>query len=154
MLVDFSESDATALQPGTPFDIVLEVNPAIRSGAVLSSLDALATRSTRTRTGHLTLDSGAPDAFRLGSLVVARLAQETRSVVTVPVSALIRGAEPPAVWVIASEARTLDRVGIETGPSAGGRVVVTGGLDVGDEVLTKGVNSVEQGQVVGARMSE
>lgn len=151
VIVDLSEADAAAMAIGTPFHITLEVNPVITAEAKLTSLDAMATRSTRTRRAHLTMEDTAPDAFRLGALVVAKLSSTTGSVITLPVSALIDGSDPAAVWVVSQDTRTLSRVQVATGPRAGGRVVILNGLSAGDEVLTKGVNSVENGQTVGER---
>ena len=151
VIVSLTQDVATAMLVGTVFDITLVSNPAITGQATLKRIDPVSERTSRTRAAHLTLDEGSHRAFRIGALVTARLAATNDRIITLSDGALIAGAEPPAVWVVAGEARTLHRTEIETGPGAAGRVLVVSGLNEGDEVLIRGVNSVTEGQQVGPR---
>ena len=38
---------------------------------------------------------------------------------------------------------------VTTGPAFAGRVLITGGIEQGTEVVTRGVNSLKEGQAVG-----
>lgn len=55
------------------------------------------------------------------------------------------------VWRIAPETRQAESVSVVLGAPIGERVVVTKGLKAGDEVLVRGVNSINEGQTLGQR---
>lgn len=154
VLLDLTEEDVAALAIGTDFNIELEANNAITARARLTSVDAVATRATRTRSVHLTLADDAPASFRLGALVTARLSAASQAVTILPHSAVIANAAPPAVWRIDPATRALHRQQVQIGGQAHGYVLVLTGISVGDEILTKGVNSVTQGQIVGTRIPQ
>lgn len=151
-VIALSEDAAAATAPGARYTVRLMSNPARTVTATLDRIDPVSARATRTRSAHLRLD-GDLTAFRLGALVsVARSDLAQAEITTLPVSALIAGAEPPAVWRIAGAERQLERVTVQLGPRAAGRVVVLSGIADGDEILTRGVNSVTEGQAVGRRL--
>jgi RND family efflux transporter MFP subunit len=154
IVIDLSEKDAAAMEIGAAFKVQLQSNPDIISTAMVERIDAVADRATRTRRGHLNLDREASEAFRLGALVLVKRVSEDRSFITLPVTALIDEASPPRVWVVSQNDRRVHRTEVDTGPSAGGRVVILSGLSIGEEVVTKGVNSIEDGQIVGPGASE
>ncbi|MCR8724986.1 efflux RND transporter periplasmic adaptor subunit [Frigidibacter sp. ROC022] len=150
VVIDLSESDAALLKPGTKFTVVLDANPDVTATAITDRIDPLAERTTRTRRVHLRLQDAA-DGFRLGALVhvVPELAAD--SGILLPAAAVL---EPASVWVID---RTTDTVGLRQvtlGERVGTYVIVTDGLSPGDEVLTHGIHLVEDGQLVGPRVSE
>lgn len=148
VIVSMTQDVASAMQRGTVFDIALISNPSVIGQATLSRVDPVSERTSRTRAAHLALSPDSPPAFRLGTLVTARLAANNGRIVTLSEGAVIHDADPPAVWVVGPD-RTLSRREIEVGARAAGRVLVLGGLATGDEVLIRGVNSVTEGQKVG-----
>ena len=123
-----------------------------RVAARLRLIDPVADSATRTRRLHLTLSPTATDAFRLGALVRVEPDAETKARLTLPVSAIL--ADGPAVWVVSGDERRVDRVPVTLGREVGDRVVVASGLGDGQEVIVKGVNSIEDGQQVGPRATE
>lgn len=149
VIVSMTEDVANAMDIGTEFDIRLISNPVVTGKATLARIDPVSERTSRTRSAHLTLSEDSPRAFRLGTLVTARLAASNGQIMTVSEGALIHDADPPAVWVVSGPDRTLSRREIVTNIRAAGRVLVVAGLDDGDEVLVRGVNSVTEGQSVG-----
>lgn len=153
-LVDLSEQDAAGLEPGAVFRVTLEAAPEISTTATLHRIDPVANPTTRTRRLHLTLTADPADAFRLGALVQVAPDAQTRARLTLPLTALIGG--KPAVWIIAGEGkdRKAHRTDVTLGAEIGGRVVVTNGLQTGEEVVLKGVNSIEEGQIVGPSVSQ
>ena len=150
VIVSMTQDVATAMQIGTVFDIRLISNPEVVGQATLARIDPVSEHTSRTRDAHLTLAPDSPPAFRLGTLITARLAANNGRIVTLSQGALIHEADPPAVWVVAAD-RSLSRRIIDVGARAAGRVLVLGGLNEGDEVLIRGVNSVTEGQKVGPR---
>jgi hypothetical protein len=63
-----------------------------------------------------------------------------------PVSAVFHRDGKPAVWVVEQEQVTL--VPVTTGAIHGNDVAITAGLEVGQRVVTAGVNRLEPGQRV------
>ena len=153
VVVDLGEVDVSAFSVGTVFEVRLQSNAGTSATAELTSVDAEASPATRTRRAHLTLDKTAPDSFRLGALAIVAPSESSQGYITLPADAVIAGTEPPQVWVVAPADRKVRRVTIEGEVAAGGRIVVTSGLAIGDEVVVKGVNSIEDGQVVGVSVS-
>jgi RND family efflux transporter MFP subunit len=102
---------------------------------------------TRSRRIHLTL-SDPPESYRLGSLVTARVAASTASLMTLPLSAIAGPAEAPQVWKVGA-GRSVALVPVTLGQTVGDRVIVTSGIAAADEIVVRGVNSLSEGQTVG-----
>ncbi len=153
VIIALSEEDAAGMAPDAVFDLRLLSNSEVTTQATLARIDPVSARATRTRAAHLTLARDANAGFRLGALVNATLRAGRGVVTTLPATALIGGAEPPAVWQVTGKDRSVRRVTVTTGPRAGGRVVILQGVSDGDEIVIRGVNSIEDGQAVGARIA-
>uniref|UniRef100_UPI003568CA46 efflux RND transporter periplasmic adaptor subunit n=1 Tax=Puniceibacterium confluentis TaxID=1958944 RepID=UPI003568CA46 len=153
VIIALSEEDAAGMVAEAVFDVRLLSNPEVTTQATLTRIDPLSARATRTRAAHLTLASDANAGFRLGALVNVTLQSGRGALTTLPVTALIDGAEPPAVWRVNGDSRQVSRVTVVTGPRAGGRVVILQGVADGDEIVIRGVNSIEDGQTVGPRIA-
>ncbi|MGO4909453.1 efflux RND transporter periplasmic adaptor subunit [Pseudorhodobacter sp. W20_MBD10_FR17] len=154
VIIDLSEGDVAGLATGSVFRVRLEANMALEATTRLTSIDPVATRETRTRQLRLALDENAPTGFRLGALVQVEPMAETAAQLSLPVTAIIANSEPPQVWRVDPAGREARLVTIETGATAGTRVLVLNGLSDGDEIIVKGVNSIEDGQIVGPRVQE
>ncbi|MFN6951933.1 MAG: efflux RND transporter periplasmic adaptor subunit [Albidovulum sp.] len=152
-VIDLSEKDVAAHPVGTRFTARLVANPEVAAEAVLDRIDPVAFAATRTRAAHLTLHGASPD-FRLGALVRVAPIAPTDAGVALPAAAILEGAAAPAVWVVDRIERRVRRRPVTLGTSVGDFVVVTSGLSAGDEVVTKGIHSLEEGQMVGPRMTE
>ncbi|WP_428926299.1 efflux RND transporter periplasmic adaptor subunit [Marinibacterium sp. SX1] len=151
VVVSLTQDVASAMQVGAVFDITLISNPAITGMATLVRIDPVSERTSRTRAAHMMLGKDSHPAFRIGALVNARLTAANGPIITLSEGALIADADPPAVWVVTGNDRHLARTPVDIGARAAGRVLVLSGLAEGDEVLTRGVNSVTEGQQVGPR---
>lgn len=148
-LVDVPEDIAALLSPGDPFDIRSQFSTGTVASGRLKLIEPVANSETRSRRLRITLRDGAQQ-LRLGSLVGASVAQNAAPFVTVPTTAILATDSGPRIWRIAAE-RRLEQVPVQLGNTVEGRVIVTQGLEIGDEILTRGVNSVSEGQIVGAR---
>jgi RND family efflux transporter MFP subunit len=89
-----------------------------------------------------------PAGLRLGSTVVGRMRVDTASAIEVPGSALVRQGTQTAVWVVDPKTQTVSLRPIDVKSHDAGRVVVAGGLDSGDVVVTAGVQALHPGQKV------
>lgn len=152
--IDLQEGDVADLERGAQFRVRLQSNPDITAEAVLRAVDAQAARATRSRRAHLTLAADAAAAFRLGALVLVQPVVADDARITLPTSALIDGSAPPQVWRVDPQGRTVARVPVTTGPDFAGRILILSGVAVGDEIVTKGVNSLQDGQAVGPGLTQ
>lgn len=152
VLIDLSEQDAAGLAPGAVFRVRMEAAPQITSTATLRLIDPVVDAATRTRRLHLTLAPDASTDFRIGALVQVEPDARTAAQLTLPATALIGGKDE--VWVVDRPANKVHRVAVTLGARVGERVVVASGLTAGQEVVVKGVNSIEDGQTVGPRGEE
>ncbi len=147
--IDVSERDLARLDPGAPFEIALIAAPEVTFAGTLDRVDPEAGRSTRTRRLHLSL-SAPPIGVRLGALVHARLAAGAEAAMSLPLSA----ESAPAVWVVERPAGTVRRRAVTLGERIGDEVRIESGLAPGEEVVVKGVHSLEDGRRVGRRIGE
>lgn len=150
IVIDVSEEEAGLQQPGDRFIASLMASDTIEADAVLTRIDPVAEKATRTYRLHLSIET-APQEFRLGSLVRVLPAVGKEADIILPRSALL---EPPAVWVVDRSSNVVSLRPIEVSATSGDYVVVSSGLAAGDEVVTKGIHSLEEGQAVGPRVSE
>ncbi|MEM5470192.1 efflux RND transporter periplasmic adaptor subunit [Hoeflea sp. AS60] len=151
IVIDVSEAEASLSTPGDRFTARLLASDSIDADAVLTRVDPVAERTTRTYRLHLTMED-VPPAFRLGSLVRVLPVVGKDANIVLPKSALL---DPPAVWVVDRSSNTVSLRSVKVSDlDVGEFVVVTTGLSAGDEVVTRGIHSLEEGQAVGPRVSE
>ena len=150
VLIDATEQQLIGISPGDPFKLVLEANPLVTASAVLASIDPVANSATRTRRVHLKILT-PPQGFRLGALVRVSPEAAAFSRITVPQSAL---RPDGTVWVVDRPAGTVRAVAVTTGDTLSGRVLISQGLAKGDEVVTRGIHSLTDGQIVGPQVAQ
>jgi len=103
-----------------------------------------ATGTFRVRVGLI----DPPVGLRLGSTVTGSMRTDTASAIEVPGSALVRQGAQSAVWVVDPKTQTVSLRPIDVASHDASRVVVAGGLDSGDVVVTAGVQALHPGQKV------
>ena len=153
IVIDLTEQDAAAMEPGTAFVAELVANPAVTAKARLDRIDPVAERTTRTRRLHLTLDA-PPEAFRLGALARVSPAAGPDAGVVLPAAAVLDADDTSSVWVVDRNDNTVRRAPVTIGMAMADFVVVADGLEPGSEVIVKGVNSLQDGQTVGPRVAQ
>ncbi|MFL9827252.1 efflux RND transporter periplasmic adaptor subunit [Rhodoplanes sp. SY1] len=89
-----------------------------------------------------------PEAMRLGATVTGRLVLDARAVIEIPASALTHADRAPAVWIVDPGSATVALRNVEVVRFDPAKVVVAGGLEVGDIVVTAGVQALHPGQKV------
>lgn len=89
-----------------------------------------------------------PAQMRLGATVIGRMEMEQAPVIEIPATALTRTNRQPAVWVVDPSERTVATRNIDVLRFDQGQVVVSGGLDTGEVVVTAGVQALHPGQQV------
>ena len=102
---------------------------------------------TRTFEVKVGLDD-PPEAMRLGATVTGRLRMDAQPVIEIPASALTRADRQPAVWIVDPKSNTVALRTVDVVRFDPAKVVVAGGLDVGEIVVTAGVQALHPGQTV------
>ena len=89
-----------------------------------------------------------PPAMRLGATVTGRLETNAGPVIEIPATALTKSNQQPAVWIVDPSNRTVSIRNVEVLRFEEAQVVVSQGLDVGELVVTAGVQALHPGQKV------
>lgn len=158
-VIDLPEATLARLPRDAAFTVWQRTEPSVEIPARLERIEPLADTATRTRRLRLSLPGDAP--FRLGALVRARLGTAGEPVLTVAAEAVFQRDGQSWVWCVIRDPEATGpdaggevrakRVGI--GPEFQGRIVVQEGLNPGDEIVIRGVGSLEEGQLVGRRVA-
>lgn len=129
--------------------------PDVEVEAHIKEIGKEASQATRTYPVTLVMDQ-PPDAEILpgmaGQASVAAELPESASAagIDVPATAIFSAddIEKSYVWVVDEAEQTLSRREVETGQLTAYGIMVTSGLEPGDLIVTKGVNSLAEGQEV------
>ncbi|WCR10268.1 efflux RND transporter periplasmic adaptor subunit [Paracoccus stylophorae] len=148
-VIDLPESALGGLPDDAAFTVWQRTDADRQVPATLDRIEPLADRATRTRRLYLTLPADAP--FRLGALIRARLGTAGEPALTVAPKAIFSRDGRDWVWRVLREGDTarVEAVQVRTGPEIQDRTLIRSGLSDGDEVVIRGVHSLEDGQPVG-----
>lgn len=147
-IIDVPAPLARLLEPGTIFEVARVAGDAPPVIASLQLVEPRADTGLETRRLRLAL-AAPPDAFRIGSLVSATYSGTAQPIVTLPLTALVTGKDSPAVWRVRPADRRAELVAVTLGEQIGARVVIAAGLEPGDEIITRGSNSLHEGEHLG-----
>ncbi|MBU2980411.1 efflux RND transporter periplasmic adaptor subunit [Lentibacter algarum] len=153
IIIDMSEHSVAGLKNGTVFEATLAANNSVTAQATLTRIDQVAASATRTRRAHLTM-AAPPVGFRLGALVRVSPAANAEIGVSLNRSAIVDPEGTPAVWIVDRNTNAVHLKPVTLGGTFGSRVRITDGVGEGDEVIIKGINSLEDGQIVGPRVTK
>ncbi len=153
VVIDLTESELAVLPDDVIFDANLIAVSEVHAQIRLRSVNPVADTRTRTRRGHFTL-LNAPEEFRIGALVRAKPEIVNIKVMTIPLGAVLHEGENTSVWVISRPDGMVHKTAIILGKTLGERSIVTSGLQIDQEILTKGIHSIKDGQIVGPRVEE
>ncbi|MFV0409409.1 MAG: efflux RND transporter periplasmic adaptor subunit [Paracoccus sp. (in: a-proteobacteria)] len=153
-VIDLPEAAVPGMPADVEAEIWLESDPGTRTTGRVSRLDPLADSATRTRRLYLTMDDA--ETFRLNALIRVRRAGQAGLVLILPRAALAGSEAEPAVWVVKRDGDkasvTLRKVSV--GPDLmNATVEIEAGLEPGEEVVIRGVHSLQEGQPVGRRVA-
>ncbi|MBX5166294.1 MULTISPECIES: efflux RND transporter periplasmic adaptor subunit [unclassified Rhizobium] len=148
-VVDVPQGTAQKLKIGAPFEVTLQLDPAIRASGVVREIAPEADASTRTSRTKIAL-TDPPEAFRLGAVISASATIAADPEIVLPSSAILAGAEGPSVWIVDVPGKkvSLRRVKIDGDVVEGGSVRIAEGLAPGDRVAVAGVHKLEDGQAI------
>ncbi|WP_206530103.1 efflux RND transporter periplasmic adaptor subunit [Nordella sp. HKS 07] len=134
--------------PGDPLITVsLTSDPSVTAKGRVREVSPQANPGTRTFEVKVGL-TDPPELMRLGATVNGRMEMEAVPFIEVPASSLTRGGQQPAVWVVDPSNLTVSMRNVDVMRFDPATVALSGGLDVGEIVVTAGVQALYPGQKV------
>jgi RND family efflux transporter MFP subunit len=130
---------------GVRYEVRLWAAPGASYAGRLREISPVADPATRTYAARIALQ-GEDSRLGIGMTAELRVRGGGGSAPRLPVSAVFHRDGKPAVWVVEQEQVTL--VPVTTGAIHGNDVAITAGLEVGQRVVTAGVNRLAPGQRV------
>ncbi|RBP11997.1 RND family efflux transporter MFP subunit [Roseiarcus fermentans] len=127
--------------------IALTDDPTVTAKGRVRQVDPQADPITRTFKVRVAV-TDPPAAMRLGATVTGRMDTASGKGISVPASALTAVDRSPAVWVVDPTSQTVALKPVEVLRFDPGTVVISGGLDGGEIVVTAGVQALHPGQKV------
>jgi RND family efflux transporter MFP subunit len=131
---------------GMAVNVSLQRRPTIAVTGSIREISPEADSTTGTYQVKVTLPWPPPD-MRLGVVVVGRVESEGQEVTTLPPTALLQSGDQPQVWVVGNDGK-VHRRKVELLEFDTDSVVVSHGLSAGEKVVTAGVNSLADGELV------
>jgi membrane fusion protein, multidrug efflux system len=144
---DVSDAILSTSPKNPPVAVVLASNPGISVVGRVRYVSPQADPTTRTYQVRISLPD-APPAMRLGATVTGGVSLDTAGVDDLPGSALFEADGKPAVWVVDAKSGTVAVKPISIARYTGDKIVLSGGLEKGDVVVTAGVQKLIPGQKV------
>lgn len=132
---------------GAPITIALTDDPSVTAKGLVRTIDPQADPVTRTFRVRVAVDN-PPATMRLGATVTGSVSTDTAKAISVPATALTSTAQNPAVWVVDPKDQTVKLQPVEILRFDPGTVVIAGGLQGGEIVVTAGVQALHPGQKV------
>jgi membrane fusion protein, multidrug efflux system len=134
--------------PGDPeVTVTLTDDPSVTAQGRVREVGPQANPVTRTFTVKVGL-TGPPAAMRLGATVTGRVQREALTTIEIPATALTKFNLQPAVWIVDPASRAVSIRNVDVLRYDPALVAISGGLDVGEIVVTAGVQALHPGQKV------
>ncbi|ACB82954.1 efflux transporter, RND family, MFP subunit [Methylorubrum populi BJ001] len=138
----------TAHPPGDKtIHITLQSDPAVAATGHVREISPTVDAASGTVRVKVGLER-TPPAMSLGAVVIGRGRFASREAVVLPWSALYRYDDRPAVWIYDSAARTVSVRRIEIDRYGFDDIVLKGGVEPGETVVTAGIQFLRPGQRV------
>jgi RND family efflux transporter MFP subunit len=144
---DVPATVAAVVPPDPEVAVTLSLNAGVTATGRVREVAPRADPSTgtiRVRVGLI----DPPEEMRLGSTVNGRVHFGSSGGIEIPASALTASDGAPAVWVVDEASRTVSLRPVEVTRFTPATVAVAGGLEVGERVVTAGVQALRPGQEV------
>ncbi|MEH8710091.1 efflux RND transporter periplasmic adaptor subunit [Klebsiella quasipneumoniae] len=146
VVFDIAKPDAIPPQEQAGLRVSLLSDPSVQASAALRDISPQADPQIRTWRVRATLQN-PPLAMALGASVTVTLPATGPHGYALPASALSRVGDKPAVYVINPQSQAQLRVVVPAYYTATS-VIISGGLEPGDRVITAGVSKLRSGEPV------
>ena len=142
-----SERAVAIMKPGLIVRVALQSDPSIAVDGGVREISPTADPLTGTYKVKVAL-TDAPEAMRLGVVVIGSVEMKGEPVAVIPTGALLQTGGEPAVWVVSPEEKLVHRRTVKVLRFDADSVTISEGLKEGDLVVTAGVNWLAEGQKV------
>jgi len=136
-----------ALPEKPAFTVALTEDATIAASGHIREIAPQADPVTRTYTVKVALDT-PPEAMQLGSTVSGTTLLDAPEGIEVPSSAIVQGGTSSAVWVVDAKELTVSLRDVAVARYEPASVILSGGLQPGETIVTAGVQSLHPGQKV------
>jgi len=127
--------------------VALSIDPGVTAAGRVREIAPRADPVTGTFRVKVGLEQ-PPAAMRLGATVTGTVTLDAGAGVVIPASALTRAEGAPAVWIVDPASATVSLRPVELARFGPAEVSVARGLEIGDVVVTAGVQAILPGQKV------
>lgn len=125
----------------------LVANPGLAARGVVREVSPSADTASGTVRVKVSIDDPPPE-FALGSVVSGCATLASRQVVVLPASALSTLDGQPAVWIVDADTREVSLKPVSVASYESLNVIIDGGLEPGDRVVTAGAKVLRPHQIV------
>ena len=146
-VIDLPDTLVDQLPSDVVFSVAAQLDPSINTTAIIREIEPQAQSATRTRRARLTL-SETPDGFRLGTAISVTLSSAIKPRIELPLTALQEVDGKTRIWVIDTQNKTVNPRDVSVVSRGDNSVVLAGGVQNGERVVSAGVNSLKPGQSV------
>lgn len=146
-VIDLPDTLVDQLPSDVVFSVAAQLDPSINTTAIIREIEPQAQSATRTRRARLTL-SETPDGFRLGTAISVTLSSAIKPRIELPLTALQEIDGKTRIWVIDTQNKTVNPRHVSVVSRGDNSVVLAGGVQNGERVVSAGVNSLKPGQSV------
>jgi RND family efflux transporter MFP subunit len=146
-VIDLPADLAQHLPPGAHWTVAAQLDPGLQTEAMIRELEPQADSATRTRRARLSLAT-TPAGFRLGTAISVTLSSAMAPRITLPASVLQEVDGKTQVWIVDTQAQTVNPRPVTVIARTGDSVVLNAGVQAGERIVTAGVNSLKPGQKV------
>jgi len=146
-VIDLPDTLVDQLPSDVVFSVAAQLDPSINTTAIIREIEPQAQSATRTRRARLTL-SETPDGFRLGTAISVTLSSAIKPRIELPLTALQEIDGKTRIWVIDTQNKTVNPRDVSVVSRGDNSVVLAGGVQNGERVVSAGVNSLKPGQSV------
>lgn len=132
----------------------VELSRLDRPGTVAAGVIREISPAVDARTGTVRVKvaiSDTPAAFALGTPVAGTVSGAPSPAIVLPFRALIEAGDGPAVWVVDPELHTVAARPVAVKAYASDAIILSGGVDAGEIVVTSGAHLLKPGQPVPLR---
>ncbi len=146
-VVDIGEDVIRMIDPGTEFRVLLQKSTDVETIGTVREIAPQADAKTRTRRVRISL-SEPPEAFRLGSTIVARPIAITKTEIHLPINAILDQQGATFVWIVNETSGTAERRPVQVSRRDDKTADIASGIAIGERVIIAGIHSLSEGQPV------
>ncbi|MFJ4543754.1 efflux RND transporter periplasmic adaptor subunit [Pseudomonas sp. NPDC088885] len=146
-VIDLPDTLVDQIPKDVVFLVAAQLDPSIKTTAVIREIEPQAQSATRTRRARLTL-TDTPEGFRLGTAISVTLSSAIKPRIELPATTLQEVDGKTRIWVIDTQNKTVSPRDVTVVSRTDSTVVLAGGVKNGEQVVSAGVNSLKPGQSV------